>query len=121
MTSRDAAADRVWEQTLQEIRRTRARRKLRRSALATGATAALACAAVLFFTPDRPPEVQPPATVLHAPAPEAEVGKEMLVAVIWRNGQPVLEQLDPDELGYPDLQFSLEPVLAYSDARWDAF
>ncbi|QJE94862.1 hypothetical protein [Luteolibacter luteus] len=119
MTSRDHTADRVWEQTLQQIRSTRARRRLRRTALTAGATAALACAGLLFPA-GRPSAVQPPEIVLRVDPP-TEAGRATLVALIWRDGHPALEQLDPDELGYPDIPFSLEPVLAYSDARWDAF
>lgn len=118
MTTRDPAADRVLKETLHELRRTRCRRKLRRTALATGAMAALAFAALFPSTPAAPPNPPPIARAHHEPEPPEN---DKLVAVVWRDGRPTLEELVPDELGYPVIEFNLDPVIAYSDSRWSTF
>lgn len=123
MNTHKPAAERVLDRTLHELRRTRIKRKVRRAVLGTSAMGILAFAALFRPGPATAP-VPPPqvATPLHHPTPPPE--RDKLVAMVWRDGVPTLEELAPDELGYPFypyVQFSLEPVVAYTDPQWTTF
>ncbi len=42
----------------------------------------------------------------------------MLAMVIWQNGSPRLEELPAEDLGLVQLNFGLDPVIAYPDIYW---
>jgi hypothetical protein len=111
MKSDDHIAQQVLQRTLVEVRAARGRRRARRLALAT--SAALVLGIAIFQRPGPPVESRPRtvAAVAESPAPP----DERLAVMVWRDGAVRLEWLGAEELGTIELQFSLDPVVAFAD------
>ena len=111
MKSDEQIADEVLLRTLVEVRSARARRKRIKAVLS--ATAILTAGILLFPKPA-------PVSNLSVPVVTAEGGplpasRETLAVMVWRDGGPRLEMMEAGELGSMELQFSLDPVFAFTD------
>lgn len=107
--------DPILDQLLVAVRATKRRRQWRRGALAT-----MACgiAAVCFLLP-KPHREAPHSVAVNLPtAPSGIPAEDNIAVLVWYDGTPLLEKMNPDELGSVELAFGLEPVIAYPDEAW---
>jgi hypothetical protein len=111
MRSDEQTAEEVLLRTLVEVRATRRRRRVLKLALATSATLILGMAILPRPAPLPQGRQQGVATAQDRPfAPD-----ETLAVMVWRDGAARLEWLGTEELGSIELQFSLDPVIAFAD------
>jgi hypothetical protein len=113
MNSEEKMAEVVLHRTLLAVRSARIKRRVVKGVLAGGA---LMVSAVALFS-------RPPATAREAvaklepppPVPSSPAVEERLAVMVWRDGTPRLEWVGLRELGALELQFSLDPVLAFAE------
>ncbi|WP_035604514.1 hypothetical protein [Haloferula sp. BvORR071] len=110
-------SDPILDSLLDAVKATKRRRQNRRTLVAT----CLACtvaASIPFLLPDE--EDLPPMAAVPPPpaAPGPVVEASTLAMVVWQNGVPCLEELPAEELGLVQLNFGLQPVIAYPDTLW---
>ena len=107
--------DPILDSLLAAVRQTKHRRQARRIALATAACVLAAAASLMTPRPGAAPLSAAPAEP--PPAPELAPAST-LAMLVWQDGVPRLEELPAEDLGLVELQFGLEPVIAYPDAFW---
>ncbi|RYD37459.1 MAG: hypothetical protein EOP87_03480 [Verrucomicrobiaceae bacterium] len=117
MNPADPRATEVWNRTLNAVRRTRRRRRMRTVVLTFTAVLLPVLLAVSRKDPAhraaRVVESRPPVTVAEHPA---------LAVLVMRDGVPTLQALHPGDLPDTELHLSLAPILAdYRDLSEDRF
>jgi hypothetical protein len=111
--SEEEIADNVLRRTLIEVRAARTRRRAVKSAVAVSTV--LTLLGIMIFPRRAPvPEVRPP-RVVAASGESRPAADETLAVMVWRDGTPSLEMIGLRDLGSLELQFSLDPVAAFSD------
>jgi len=106
--------DPILDQLLVAVRATKRQRQWRRAALATaGCVIAAAC---FLFPRHRDPGV--PIVESHPPATPVASEENSLAVFVWHGGTPLFERMDPQDLGSVELDFGLDPVIAYPDEPW---
>lgn len=106
MNSENKDADRVWERTLPQIRRTKIHRRNRKLGLAASAV----CGLFGCWLSLQNPSVPRHSVVVDASIPE--LPQKIAVMRIDGNGQVRLEELAVSELGSIELAFSLNQIVS---------
>ncbi len=112
MNPRLEQAEAVWQHTLSQVRITRSARRRRKIAVAATSLGLLAFGWVSLQNP-RPPQAP---QVAATPVP----GPEPMLAVMRldENGDTILEELPPSQLGSVELAFGLTPMMSADADEW---
>ncbi len=112
MKPNDLNGEEVLDHVLVKVRETRRRR---RTVKVVSASAVLVLLA--WIVSDRPAPRPDDSMVEMSPSHEVPA-RDTLAVVVWRNGVPNLEELGGDQLADLELDFSLDPVVAYPAESW---
>ena len=112
MRSDEEIADEVLRRTLIEVKATRTRRRAVKGAVA--GLVVLTLGVVLFQRP-APVATTGQVVVEEAAPPPQPSGDEAIAVMVWKDGLAHLEWINLRDLGTVELQFSLDPVIAFVD------
>lgn len=111
MRSDEEIADEVLRRTLVEVKAARTRRRA-----VKGALAGLMLLTPGIFLFQRPTAVTTTeATAVEAVRPLPPSVDEAIAVMVWKDGLAHLEWINLRDLGTVELQFSLDPVIAFAD------
>lgn len=112
MRSDEEIADEVLRRTLIEVKAARTRRRAVKGAVA--GLVVLTLGVVLFQRP-APVATTEPMAAVEAIRPLQPSGNEAIAVMVWKDGLAHLEWINLRDLGTVELQFSLDPVIAFVD------
>lgn len=110
MRSDEEIADEVLRRTLIEVKAARTRRRAVKGAVA--GLVVLTLGVVLF---QRPAPVATRQAVIETVRPMSPGVDETIAVMVWKDGAARLEWINLRDLGTVELQFSLDPVIAFVD------
>ena len=112
MRSDEEIADEVLRRTLVEVKAARTRRRAVKGAVA--GLVVLTLGVILFQRP-APLAATGQVVVVEAARPPQPGVDEAIAVMVWKDGLAHLEWINLRDLGTVELQFSLDPVIAFVD------